>query len=137
MPSRLRVLYSLLMVALLIIPALTIVRELIRPSDLWWTPLAMASSLPGSEDRVEVYVHGKPLAELLAGNQLWIKADTGSRPITAQEIRFRFNNLDRIRARRLPLLLVDAASCGAGAVLLLLIVTGRLAYRGERGSVAA
>jgi hypothetical protein len=97
----------------------------------------MASSLPGSEDRVEVYVHGKPLAELLAGNQLWIKADTGSRPITAQEIRFRFNNFDRIRARRLPLLLVDAASCGAGAVLLLLIVTGRLAYRGERGSVAA
>jgi hypothetical protein len=37
MPSRLRVLYSLLMVALLSNPALTIVRELIRPSDHWWT----------------------------------------------------------------------------------------------------
>jgi hypothetical protein len=137
MPSRLRLLYSLLMVTLLTIPVLTIVRELFRSSDIWWTPLAMASSLPGSEDRVEVYVHSKPLAELLAGDQLWIRADTESRPVTAQEIRFRFNNSDRIRARRLPLLLVDAASCGAGAVLLLLIATGRLAFRGEPGSVAA
>ena len=38
MPSRLRLFYSLLMVALLIIPALTILRELFRPSDIWWTP---------------------------------------------------------------------------------------------------
>ena len=137
MPSRLRLFYSLLILALLSIPALTIYRELSRRSDIWWTPLAMASSLPGSQDRVEVYAHGQPLADLLAANQLWLRADSESRPLTAQEIRFRFNNADRLRARRLPLLLVDAANCGAGAVLILLIVTGCLAYRGERAPVAA
>lgn len=137
MPSRLRLFYSLLIGALLIIPASTIGRELLRRSDIWWTPLALASSLPGSQDRVEVYAHGKSLRDLLAAQQLWLRVDTQSRPLTAQEIRFRFNNSDRLRAKRLPLLLVDAASCGAGAVLLLLIATGRLAYRGERAPVAA
>lgn len=137
MPLRLRLFYSLLIGALLIIPAFTISRELLRRSDIWWTPLALASSLPGSQDRVEVYAHGTSLRDLLAAQQLWLRVDTVSRPLTAQEIRFRFNNSDRLRARRLPLLLVDAASCGAGAVLLLLIATGRLAYRVERAPVAA
>lgn len=137
MPPRLRLFYSFLIVVLLSIPVLTIGRELLRRPDIWWTPLDMASSLTGSQDRVEIYAHGRPLTELLAANQLWLRTDTESRPLTAQELRFRFNNADRLRARRLPLLLVDAASCGAGAVLLLLIATGRLTYRGETAPVAA
>ena len=137
MPSRLRLFYSLLIGALLFTPAFTISRELFRSADIWWTPLALASSLSGSKDRVEVYAHGKPLQDLLAAQQLWLRLDTVSRPLTTQEIRLRFNNSDSVRAKRLPLLLVDAASCGAGAVLLLLIATGRLAYRGEKAPVAA
>ncbi len=35
-------------------------------------------------------------------------------------------------AERLPLLLFYAAACGFGAALLVVIATGRLAYRGER-----
>ena len=54
-----------------------------------------------------------------------------------REIHLRFNNWDRVRVARLPMLLMYAASCGGGVVLLLVIATGRLAYRGERGSVAA
>jgi len=44
---------------------------------------------------------------------------------------------DRVRAVRIPTLLVYAACCGGGLVLLLLIAMGRLAYRGENASVAA
>jgi len=40
---------------------------------------------------------------------------------------------DFVRVQRLPRLLIYAAACGAGVVLLLVIATGRLAYRGERG----
>jgi len=36
-----------------------------------------------------------------------------------------------VPAQRLPFLLVYAAACGGGVVLLLVIATGRLAYRGE------
>jgi len=35
-------------------------------------------------------------------------------------------------AERLPLLLFYAAACGFGAALLVVIATGRLAYRGEQ-----
>ena len=52
-------------------------------------------------------------------------------------IGLRFNNWDRVRVQRLPFLLIYAAGFGAGAVLLLVIATGRLAYRGEHEAVAA
>ena len=137
MPPRLRLFYSGLVGALLLIPAVTIYGELSRRPDIWWTPLTMASSLTESQDRVAIYARGKPLAALLTANQLLLRADTVSRPLTEQEIRLRFNNFDRLRVAQLPLLLLDAAACGAGAVLLLLIATGRLTYRAERASVAA
>jgi len=60
-----------------------------------------------------------------------------SRVLSAQEIGLRFNNWDRVRVQRLPFLLIYAAGVGAGAVLLLVIATGRLAYRGEHEAVAA
>lgn len=137
MSPRLRLFYSALVGALLFMPAVSIYRELSRRSDIWWTPLPMASSLAEGQDRIAIYAHGMPLADLLTASQLWLRADTVSRPLAAQEIRLRFNNFDRLRAERLPLLLVDAAACGAGAVLLLLIATGRLAYRHERATGAA
>jgi predicted xylose isomerase-like sugar epimerase len=54
--------------------------------------------------------------------------------LTTQEIGLRFNNWDRVRGQRLPLLLFYAAACGAGVILVLVIATGRLAYREERGA---
>ncbi len=44
----------------------------------------------------------------------------------------RFNNWDRVRVERLPLLLVYAAGSGVTACIFLLVLTGRLAYRGQR-----
>ena len=49
----------------------------------------------------------------------------------------RFNNWDRVRAERVPGLLVSAAGCGVTALLFLLVLTGRLAYRGEQKEVVA
>ena len=137
MPLRLRLFYSGLIVMLLLIPALTLYRELARPSDIWWTPLPLAPSQADSRDRVEVYVHGQQLGTLLDQHQLAIKDATGARALGAEDIRIRLNNWDRVRAAQLPLLLVDAAACGAGLVLLLLVATGRLAYRGASAAIAA
>src|SRR5229473_1344705 len=132
MPPRLRLFFSALTGVLLLISALALYRELSRRSDIWWTPPPMALSLSESQDRVQIYVRGKPLGDLLAGRQISVTGNAGSSALEAHEIGFRFNNWDRVRADRLPMLLVYAASCGAGTVLLLLIATGRLAYRGER-----
>ena len=137
MPSRLRLFYSGLTLGLLLIPAVALYSELARRSDIWWTPPAMASTLGDSRDRVEIYMGDKPLAARLTAQQLWIRDETGSRVVSADEIRVRFNNWERMRTARLPLLLVCAAALGAGLVIFLVIATGRLAYRGEREPVAA
>jgi len=97
----------------------------------------MASTLGDSRERVEIYAGDKPLAARLTAQQLWMRDETGSRVLSAGEIRLRFNNWDRMRVARLPFLLVYAAALGGGVVVFLVIATGRLAYRGEREPVAA
>src|SRR2546426_10268996 len=137
MPPRIRLFYSGLIAVLLLIPALALYRELSRRPDIWWTPAAMALSLPAAQDRVEIYVRGTPLGTLVDRKQLWLIDQAGRSAIGAQDIGLRFNNWERIRGGRVPLLLFYAAACGAGVVLLVLVATGRLAYRGEHGMVAA
>jgi hypothetical protein len=131
MPPRLRVFYSLLTAGLLLIPLVALYSELAKRADIWWTPGPMALSLAESRDRVEIYARGRPLNTLLEQNQVSIADGARSNVLSAQEIRLRFNNWERVRVQRLPLLLLYAAACGAGAALLLVIATGRLAYRGE------
>ena len=45
MPLRLRLFFSTLIIALLLIPATALYRELSIRSDIWWTPPLMAPSL--------------------------------------------------------------------------------------------
>src|SRR6266581_3767596 len=132
MPPRIRLLYSTLMVTLFLIAAVPLYTELSRRSDIWWTPHAMLVPLAESTDRVEIYARGKPLVALLQAGQLRIAEEGGSSTLATSEVGIRFNNWDRVRAERLPLLLVDAAGCGVTACMFLLVLTGRLAYRGER-----
>jgi hypothetical protein len=54
----------------------------------------------------------------------------GSSVLAAGDISLRFNNSDRVRGERVALLLACAAMCGAAALMLLLVLTERLAYRG-------
>jgi len=137
MPPRLRVFYSLLTAGLLLIPAVALYSEVSRRSDIWWTPLPMALSLADSKDRVEIFVRGQPLGGLLDQKHLSITDGAGSGVLRVEDIGLRFNNWDRVRAARLPLLLLYAAACGGGIVLLVVIATGRLAYSGEYERVAA
>ena len=136
MPPRLRVFYSILTATLLLIPVVALYSELPRRSDIWWTPPASALSLSESKDRVQIFAEGRPLETLVEQKQVSITDGAASHVLTTQEIGLRFNNWDRVRAQRLPVLLGYAAACGAGVILLLVIATGRLAYRGEREAIA-
>ena len=129
MPPRVR-LFSILSISFLLVAAVPLYRELSQRDDIWWTPRTMLVPLAGSKDRVEIYVRGQPLAALVQAGHLRIGEDRESVVLAASDVGLRFNNWDRIRAGRLPLLLVYAAGCGVAALTLLLVLTGRLAYRG-------
>lgn len=137
MPPRTRLLFSSLCAVFFLSAAVPLYRELSRPTDIWWTPRTMLVPLAGSRDRVEIYARGRPLADLLEAGQLRIVEDAGSSLLATSDVGLRFDNWDRVRAERLPLLLMYAAGCGITALIFLLVVTGRLAYRGEKERTAA
>lgn len=116
MPPRQRLLFSSLSFVLFFMAAMPLYRELTRPKDIWWTPPTMLVPLVEAQDRVQVYVRGEPVAAPLQG-----------------EIGLRLNNWDRMRADKVPIMLTSAAACGGLVVLLIVMLTGRLAYRGETG----
>lgn len=131
MPPRMRWLLSTMSVTFLLLAVLPIYREFSRRSDIWWTPFAMLVPFTDATDRVEVYVRGEPLTALLHVGRLRLVEARGASVVTARDVGVRFNNSDRVRAGRLPGLLACAAVAGATALALLLVLTGRLAYRAE------
>ena len=134
MPPRARMLYSIFSLVFLLAAAMPLVRELSQRSDIWWTPQTMLVPLAQSKDRVEVYARGKPLDALLEAGQLQTSQAGGSSTLATSDIGMRFNNWDHVRVQRLPMLLLDAAACGAIVCLFLLFVTGRITYREERAT---
>ena len=107
-------------------------------SDIWWTPPQMLVPFTQSHDRVAIYVHGSELNDLLAAGQLRLVRDSTVRVVTAADIGLRLNNWDRVRAERIPILLVSALSAGGAAALLLvgliiLAVGGPIAGRSAAG----
>ena len=132
MPPRTRMFFAAMTFALLFIPGVALFSELSKRSDIWWTPNAMLVPLAESDDRVQVQLRGKPLGSLVQSGQLQL-ADNGTPSVvSASDVGFRFNNWDRIRAQRIPFLLAYATAIGIGATILLILLTDRLAYRGER-----
>lgn len=136
MPPRVKLVFLSLMVVLFLIPAIALYSELHRRSDIWWTPRTLMVPLAAGTDRVEVYAGEKRLEALLDGGQVQLVTSSGPIVLAKSDIRLRFNNWDRVRAERINLLLFYAAACGAIALLFLMLLTGRLAYRGERERVA-
>jgi hypothetical protein len=92
----------------------------------------MLVPLNDGKDRVVIYARGRPLDDLIQSGQLRIGEDGSSSVLHPSDIGLRFNNWDRVRGDRVPRLLIYAASCGVTALIFLLILTGRLAYREEK-----
>jgi hypothetical protein len=126
-----------MMLTLFFVAAVPLYRELSRRRDIWWTPRTMLIPLAESTDRVEIYALGQPLTALLQAGQVRMAEGGSMTVLTAGEIGLRFNNWERVRAERLPVLLASAAGCGVAVLMLLLIMTGRLTWRGELGKLAA
>jgi len=128
MPPRNRMFFAVLMLVLMFIPGVALFTELSKRSDIWWTPPTMLVPITEGADRVVVNIRGRPLSELLNGRRLLIADGASTAALSTSDVGLRFNNWDRIRASRIPILLLYAAVIGAGLMLFAVIVSGRLAY---------
>ncbi|HKR08759.1 MAG TPA: hypothetical protein VJS39_06175 [Gemmatimonadaceae bacterium] len=131
MPRRIRSNLVMMLLVLLLIPVLALVRELARRSDIWWTPKPLAVSLSESAKRVEVIVRGRSLRPLVDEGHISLTTDSAAPVVGAGDITFRFNNWDRVRAQKIPVLLVYALMIGVIGTLLVVVLTGKLAYRDD------
>ena len=132
MPLRIRLLFMTLNLVLFVSAALPIVRELTRRTDIWWTPRTMLVPLAQGANRVEIYVRDRPLTTLVQSGEIQLVNPGGASHLAPGDIGLRFNNSDRVRAERLPLLLAEAAICGITACFFSFYLAGGLVYRKER-----
>lgn len=131
MPPRIRLVSLGIVLSALLISGLPLVQEWLRRDDIWWTPATRRVPIAHAADRVEIYARGTPLGALLERGDLRIAESHGVTALRPGDVELRFNNLDRVRAGRLPLLLLDAAMVGVLGTLFLLIAMGRLVWRNE------
>ena len=117
----LQLVFLVLPVGLLLASALKLFAFFHQRSDIWWTPVPMATPLVESGDRVEVYAGGTELRTLVGAGQVRIAGNV----IAAGDVRVRFNNWDRTRAEQIPMLLVYGFTVGAALVLIAFTLTGR------------
>jgi len=132
MPPRTRIYYAFLGLVFLATAAAPLIRELSQRRDIWWTPSAMMVPLAEGKDRVVIYARGKPLLDLVQDGAVRLEENGVATTLTARDLGLRFNNWDRVRAARVPLMLMYAAGCGVSAFLILLGLTGRLTVRPEK-----
>ena len=120
-----QLIFLVIPVGLLLASALKLFAFFQQRSNIWWTPLPMATPLALSGDRVEVYARGTDLRMLVERGQVQI----GGTVISVDDIRVRFNNWDQMRAERIPMLLMYSFTLGAALVLIAFALTGRLGRR--------
>ena len=112
-----------------LVSCLQLVRFYAQRDDIWWTPIASPLSLEQSRDRVEVYVRGVRLQNALQSGRLQLVGDSGPTSITASDIGIRLNNNDRVKAERLPLVVMSAAGAGFTGLIVLMGLLGLVPSR--------
>ena len=93
-------------------------RMVFERTDIWWTPMNHALPLDDARDRVLIYVQGQELEERLERGNLFLRTEAGTAAVSPSDVVLRFNNWDKIRASRLPIVALAAAMTAVGLVLI-------------------
>jgi hypothetical protein len=104
------------------------------PFSPTWTPAHLAPPLSTTADRLEVLVADVPLQKAIADQRLTVTTDAGSRVVTQATVRV--NNLEQLRAARVPPLLALSAMAGGAFVLFVIgLFTPRIGAFKQHGLI--
>lgn len=115
--QKLAVLFLGLMLSL--ITGSHLLRLSMERDDIWWTPETMLVTLDNSVNRLDVFVKNERLVDLLDGDKLWVDTGDDFVAVTKEDIGFRINNWDMVRASGIPEFVMNTAGLMLGLVVLL------------------
>ncbi|MCX6647268.1 MAG: hypothetical protein NTY09_13060 [bacterium] len=115
--QKLAVLFLGLMLSL--ITGSHLLRLSMERDDIWWTPETMLVTLDNSVNRLDVFVKNERLVDLLDGHKLWVDTGDDFVAVTKEDIGFRINNWDMVRASGIPEFVMNTAGLMLGLVVLL------------------
>jgi hypothetical protein len=90
-----------------------------QPADAFWTQPAYAPTLDAVSDRFAVLVDGEPVLKLVKEQKLLLVVKETPAPVTAERLTVSVNNYDKVRASRIPAMIVFAAVAGGAFILFL------------------
>jgi hypothetical protein len=93
----------------------------------------MSIPLEAAHHRVRVYVQDQELDQLVAARRLRLQTDSGTSIVARTDVGLRFNNWDRVRAERIPGLMISGITVGAAGALLLVGIILTLTERRAGG----
>ncbi len=106
-------------------------------SDIWWTPMELALTLPAAANEFELYLSGELLQRQVERGALAVQGENGTmRPVAPTEIKVRLNNWQKIRAERLHGAVFAAFSLGISMTCLVLGIIGQVRSRKEKRSAS-
>lgn len=93
---------------------------LVQHRGFEWTPM---TPIAESEDRVDVYIRDTRLIDLLDGQSLVLIINSEEEGLTTEDVTIRFNNYDRIRASKIPLIGFQSAMVMASVLVIAFALT--------------
>jgi hypothetical protein len=106
-------------------------------SDIWWTPIELAWTLPAAANEFELYLGGELMQRQVERGALAVQNENGAmRPVAPTEIKVRLNNWQKIRAERLHGAVFAAFSLGISLTCLVLGLIGQVRSRKENRSAS-
>jgi hypothetical protein len=106
------------------------------PVDASLTPAHLAPPLSSVADRFEVLVGSVPLQKAIADKRLLLAGENGAAALVVPDAAVRINEAERIRAARVPSLLVLSAMAGGALVLFVIgLFTPRIGAFRQHGLI--
>ena len=105
---------------------------MLQPDNIWWTPASMELTLDETKDRVEVYVDGRIIQDVVKDQHLWVAKGQKIQPVKVEDVGIRLNNWSRVRAQQVPRVIYLSVIFALGVVFLIagvLMAMGRLSFR--------
>jgi len=96
------------------------VPRLVVPEENWWTPRSLMLGLSDARDKVVVIINDKRLGAHLEDQTLLVQGGAGPMPVTKEEIGFRINNYDKVRATRYLHAILPACIASFGLTMMII-----------------